>query len=70
MKNRKPAQLSAAEIGSNSLAKHFLEAQRLRNEIAKAELTALAEHRAARPATRVKQPRDEGSAQPSRDVVP
>jgi hypothetical protein len=72
MESRKLAQSSPSGKGSNSLATHFLEVQRLRNEILKAELAALAEHRAGRQdhkeATRVKRRPGGSSLHPSRDT--
>jgi hypothetical protein len=60
MKIRKPAQLNAAsDVSTAILAKHFLDVQRLRDEVLRAELAATAKHQAEQPKHKA-----EGSIQP------
>ena len=60
MKIRKPAQLNAAsDVSTAILAKHFLDVQRLRDEVLRAELAAAAKHQAEQPKHKA-----EGSIQP------
>ena len=72
MKIRKPAQTNAArDIPGAILAKRFLEVQRLRDEVLKAELAATAARRRPeqpkhKAATSIKRPPVGKSPQPSR----
>jgi hypothetical protein len=71
VKIRKPAQTNAArDIPGAILAKGFLDVQRLRDEVLKAELAATARRRPEQPkykaATSIKQPPLGKSPRPSR----
>lgn len=62
MKTRKPGQTNAVrDVSGAILAKHFLDVQRLRDEVLKAELAANAKHPNHKAVTSIKLPPGGGS---------